>query len=367
MKSVYFYPHRYLRDRQIDVIRSWPPEAVENPEIAQGRTGAQVSRKSALAGKKRRSWKQVVPLVNLKRRPAGLSPETPVYVWGGLIASGPFIVEIDNPYSLVGYNLRAISVWRWLIRRILLSSRCLQIRCMSEACRRNLQALLGDEVYDKAEVRYPSVGIQAREEDRSDREECRFLFIGTQFDIKGGRALVNAFRRLVKRRPQVHLDMVTYVTDSIRKELEGVENLTLHEPGMSREELMETLYPASDVLIHPTYVDSFGLVVLEAVAAGLPVIATDVYAIREMVKDGYNGCLLPPPLSVWDGVLPSKYFYDVRNIKAHIDRLDTSTFEHDLELVMERLASSAELRAKMSASSLSLFREQLKVLSPVAM
>ena len=366
MKSVYFYPHPYLRDRQLDVIRNWPLVLVENPEIAHGRVGSQVSKKSALSIKKRRSWKQRVPLVNIKRRPSGLPAETPVYVWGGLIASGPFIVEIDNPYSLVGYNLRAIGVWHWLIRRMLLSHRCLQIRCMSEACRRNLQVLFGDQVYKKAEVWYPSVGIQALKVDRIAREECRFLFIGTQFDIKGGRALVNAFRRLVERCPGVHLDMVTYVTDSVREELLEVKNLTLHEPGMKREELMETLYPASDVLIHPTYVDSFGLVVLEALAAGLPVIASDVYAIREMVMDGDNGYLLKPPLSVWDGVMPSKYFYDMPNIKGHIDRLDTSEFERDLEKAMERLASNTKLRARMSASSAALFRERLKVTSPVA-
>ena len=39
----------------------------------------------------------------------------------------------------------------------------------------------------------------------------------------------------------------------------------------------------SDILIHPTYVDTFGVVVLEAIAHGLGIISTDLYALPEMV------------------------------------------------------------------------------------
>ena len=364
-RQVYFYPHSYLRDRQLDIIRSWPAGLVLNPEVAQGRVGDQVGRNKAISPKKKRSWKQTIPLVNLKLKPARLASDAVVYVWGGLIASGLFIVDLDNPYSLTGYNLRAISFWKLLIRCILLSNRCLQIRCMSEACRQNARVVFGDEVYSKAKVCYPSIGISPQRIDRSGREECRFLFISTQFDIKGGNALVNAFRRLISKMRNVHLDMITYVTDDMKKELQQVSNITLHEPGMTREELMRTVYSASDVLVHPTYAESFGLVVLEAVASGLPIIATDVYAINEMVHDGINGFLITPPLSVWDNVTPSKYFHDIPNIKKHIKNLDTSLFERELEKKMECLASNPSLRATMSESSTDLFNEHLKVKSVV--
>ena len=48
----------------------------------------------------------------------------------------------------------------------------------------------------------------------------------------------------------------------------------------------------SDILIHPTYVDTFGVVVLEAIAHGLGIISTDLYALPEMVYDGVNGIIL---------------------------------------------------------------------------
>jgi glycosyltransferase involved in cell wall biosynthesis len=83
----------------------------------------------------------------------------------------------------------------------------------------------------------------------------------------------------------------------------------------------------ADVLVLPTYVESFGMVALEALAHGLALIATDVYALRELVEDGRNGRLLSPPISVWDEALPGRYYYDLENIKDYIRRTDTSSFE----------------------------------------
>jgi hypothetical protein len=184
---VYFYPHAYLRDRQLDTIRAWPRERVVNPEIAAERRGAQVSEERALMPGSRRRWHQVVPAINLKRRPAGLDKDAAVYVWGGIVTSGPFIVDLDNPYALTGYNARAMGLYRGLLRRLLSSPRCREIRCLSEACRQSLELLFGAAVAAKAAVHYPRVA-RAVEQLPAAGEGCRFLFIATQFEIKGGAA-----------------------------------------------------------------------------------------------------------------------------------------------------------------------------------
>ncbi|MEW5896862.1 MAG: glycosyltransferase family 4 protein [Nanoarchaeota archaeon] len=49
-----------------------------------------------------------------------------------------------------------------------------------------------------------------------------------------------------------------------------------------------------DVLVLPTFVESFPNVILEAMACGKPVIATNVFGIPEMVENGVNGFLIPP-------------------------------------------------------------------------
>ena len=42
MRKIYFYPHAYLRDRQLETIKNWPSSDVINPEIALNRFGNEV-------------------------------------------------------------------------------------------------------------------------------------------------------------------------------------------------------------------------------------------------------------------------------------------------------------------------------------
>jgi glycosyltransferase involved in cell wall biosynthesis len=53
------------------------------------------------------------------------------------------------------------------------------------------------------------------------------------------------------------------------------------------------LYKAADIFAFPTLIESFGLVNIEAMAAGLPVVVTDAPGCRELVIHGYNGLLSP--------------------------------------------------------------------------
>jgi glycosyltransferase involved in cell wall biosynthesis len=50
----------------------------------------------------------------------------------------------------------------------------------------------------------------------------------------------------------------------------------------------------ADALVHPARWEGFGLAVLEAMLAGLPVVASDVSSLPELVIDGETGLLVPP-------------------------------------------------------------------------
>lgn len=332
---IFFYPHGYLRDRQLDVIRNWPQAEVLNPEVA-ARGGAQVDRQSAVRPRMKFSRVARLPLVNLKTRPGGAGPDAVLYIWGGIPISGPYILDLDNPFALTGYNLKALRWYAPLIRRLLLSRRCREIRCMSAACRKTLEAVLGPAVAAKAEVHYPRLPRRFSAWRGGGDERCRFLFVGTQFEIKGGAALLRAFAQVHREFPRAELDIVTHLPreyDALARSCPGIR---VHEARFSRSEIEERFISQSDVLVHPTYVDSFGMVVLEALSYGLPAITTDVYALPEMVEDGCNGIVLHAPLSIWDGFLPSRHYHELENIKQHIRAIDTRAFEAELAKAFTR-------------------------------
>jgi glycosyltransferase involved in cell wall biosynthesis len=70
----------------------------------------------------------------------------------------------------------------------------------------------------------------------------------------------------------------------------GVSSLvTLHGKIAAPEPALNTL----DVLVLPSDAEGFGLVLIEAMAAGVAVIATDVPGIRDVIRDDVNGLLVP--------------------------------------------------------------------------
>jgi D-inositol-3-phosphate glycosyltransferase len=59
--------------------------------------------------------------------------------------------------------------------------------------------------------------------------------------------------------------------------------------GRVDQEILPEYYSAADVLVVPSYYESFGLVALEALACGTPVVTTPVGAMEKIVQDGVTG------------------------------------------------------------------------------
>ena len=74
---------------------------------------------------------------------------------------------------------------------------------------------------------------------------------------------------------------------------------------------MPQLYSAHDVFLFPSLVEGLPSVLLEAMASGMPVIATETCGMQDIVENGYNGLLIPPA--------------DAESIEAAVLRLANST------------------------------------------
>jgi glycosyltransferase involved in cell wall biosynthesis len=114
----------------------------------------------------------------------------------------------------------------------------------------------------------------------------RLLFVGGDFERKGGATLLSAVRAL--RRDDVELHIVTRDPVPTEPGIHVHRGLTANSPDLKR------LYHESDIFVMPTFGDCLPMVLCEAGAAGLPVISTSVAAIPEIVLAGETGLLVEP-------------------------------------------------------------------------
>ena len=63
--------------------------------------------------------------------------------------------------------------------------------------------------------------------------------------------------------------------------------------GKQSQDTLPYYYSAAEIVLVPSHYESFGLVALEAMACGTPVIATQVGGLSHLVRDGFTGYTIP--------------------------------------------------------------------------
>lgn len=117
-------------------------------------------------------------------------------------------------------------------------------------------------------------------------------YVGRLAAEKNPDLAVKAFRRLRREVPEAVLLVVGDGPSRAVME-EACRDLSVIFAGMRRGEDLATFYASADVLISPSSTETFGNVVLEAMASGLPVVSYDYAAGRLLMEDGKHGRLVP--------------------------------------------------------------------------
>ena len=133
----------------------------------------------------------------------------------------------------------------------------------------------------------PNVAPVAPPSPRAVEREPAILFVGRSFTPKGGPDLVEAFRRIRRADRRAALWIVSQEAPDALP-----EGAVFHGPLAPRA--LAALFARASVFCLPTLREAFGLVFLEAMAFGLPVVATAVEAVPEIVVQGETGLLVPP-------------------------------------------------------------------------
>ena len=134
------------------------------------------------------------------------------------------------------------------------------------------------------------------------QEPLRILFVGTLCESKGVGVLLEACRKLAERSVKFQVEFMGGWQDGeYRDEIyRCVEELRLAKQvrflGVRTGEAKFAVYREADVFCFPTFFkcETFGLVLLEAMACGLPVVATRWRGIPTVVDDGDTGYLVEP-------------------------------------------------------------------------
>jgi glycosyltransferase involved in cell wall biosynthesis len=128
--------------------------------------------------------------------------------------------------------------------------------------------------------------------------ERYFLFVGRLVREKGVFELISAYATLDESLRR-HVGLVLVGDGVCRGRLE--EEAASISPGMIRfagfaqREQLTTYYALAEILVLPTYADTWGLVVNEAMACGLPVILSRAAGCAtDLLKENWNGLLVPP-------------------------------------------------------------------------
>lgn len=179
------------------------------------------------------------------------------------------------------------------------------------------------------------------------------LFAGRIEPLKGIDTLLEAIALLKARRITDLADTcVTIIggnpwADTLDEEMERLQRMSLELglddlvafAGARDQQVLPYYYAAAEMVVMPSHYESFGMVALEAMAMGAPVIASEVGGLAYLVRDGYNGFLAPRG----DAQALARRIADLLNDHALRQRLSHQAThyarDYDWSIIAERIAA----------------------------
>lgn len=216
-----------------------------------------------------------------------------LYMWGAFPKNSdkPFILELDNPYTPAYYHLENFIMNKEKIKAKL--DEAYKIAYMSETCKNHVIQIYGKDLEKKSFVNYPFMADNYKKNNRSDDGIINFIFVGLNSRGKGGNELLEAFTHT--KEENLRLTFISNLSDEEKLKYQKDTRITILPP-QSREKLLNEIYPKMDVMIFPSFYESFGVVLLEALSFCMGIITLNTYATPEIVKNNYNGKLLHHPI-----------------------------------------------------------------------
>lgn len=161
------------------------------------------------------------------------------------------------------------------------------VACISHFCRSQLMCFADRSHWDRFHIVH--CGVDPARYGTGKRDGTRLLFVGRLAAVKGLPVLIEALRDL----PGAHLTVIGDGPDRAALERQA-SGLNVTFAGYQSQSAVADTLRDTDIFVLPSFAEGVPVVLMEAMAAEVPVVATRIAGIPELVEDGVSGRLVPP-------------------------------------------------------------------------
>lgn len=241
----------------------------------------------------------------------------------------PWVADIEYVNQLWAGGI--VKKEKKFILKLIKSKHCKKILAWTEWTKKGILEFF-PEIENKIEVVYPAISVKGFKKKKD--KKIRLLFVSRRFYFKGGYHALEVIDRLTRKHKNIEGLFVCDVPKKVKKKYSRNKNIKFM--GFTPK---EEIYPKADILIYPSYTDTFGFILLEALSFGIPVVTVGGQSRNDVVNDGKNGFVIEEPEK-----------FDLKDL----EKLELKIIK-EMEKKAESLIKDKKLREKMSKNALKEF------------
>lgn len=218
---------------------------------------------------------------------------------------------------------------KYFVRKYMNSKYCKRILSWSEWTKDGILKEF-PKLKNKIEVLYPGIPYPKIKK-KKKKKEVVLLYIAREFFTKGGGYALEIMDKMTKKYPNVKGVIISRVPKKIKNKYSKNKKIKIYEL-IPQEKLFNEIYPNADIFLYPSFTDTFGFALTEALSYGLPIVTVNGQSRKEIVDEEKTGFVIDFPKD-----------FNWNNIK-----INNKKIIKNLEIKTCKLIENYELRKEMS-------------------
>ncbi len=172
--------------------------------------------------------------------------------------------------------------------KILMRNNCKKILAWTESAKKEI-ILNFPKIKNKIEV--VSFAMPVPKIKKIKHKGINLLFVSRYFHAKGGLHALEVFEELTKKYKEVKCTFISQTPKEIIKKYSSNSRINFFDL-MPHQKLINEIFPKIDILVYPAYSDTFGFIFIESMSFGIPIIAVDGFARKDIIDEGKTGFII---------------------------------------------------------------------------